>query len=214
MSKVKQIRPSLGFSKLPDADLLTRARAIQTGMTGNAAYPNPPVEAAALEAAIDSYAAAITAALDGSRKAIADRQKQRDEVISMLRRLGHYVEAACNADMTLFLSSGFEAAFRSRTAPQTLSLSQPNIVRVNQGNTGQLLVNVKRLPEARTYELRYAALETGGTPGAWTTTIVVAVRQAANINNLTPGTIYSFQVRAVNKLGYSDWSDPVNRMCI
>lgn len=212
MSKVKQIRPSLGFNRFLDADLLTRATAIQAGMAGNDAYPDPPVDAETFKAAIDSYAAAITAALDGSKKAKADRQKQRDQVISMLRLLGHYVEAACKADMTVFLSSGFEAASWTRTAPQPLP--QPKIVRVDQGSTGQLLVKIKALPEARTYELRHAALDNGGTPAAWTTTIVVSVKQAAPVDNLTPGTIFSFQVRAVNKLGYTDWSDSVNRMCI
>ena len=34
------------------------------------------------------------------------------------------------------------------------------------------------------------------------------------LNNLTPGGTYTFQVRAYGKLGYSDWSEPVNRMCI
>jgi hypothetical protein len=29
------------------------------------------------------------------------------------------------------------------------------------------------------------------------------------VKNLTPGTIYIFQVRAANNLGRTDWSDPV-----
>jgi len=34
------------------------------------------------------------------------------------------------------------------------------------------------------------------------------------INNLTPGTTYAFQVRAVGgSTGYTDWSDPVAHMC-
>ena len=213
MSKVKRIRPALGFSKLLDADLLTRARSIQAGTGGgNAAYPNAPVEAASFETTLQQYADAITAALDGSKKAIAERQKLRAEVISKLRLLGSYVEAACNGDLSVFLSSGFEAASWTRTAPQPLP--PPTIVRVDQGNSGHLLVSIKALPKARSYELRHAALEAGGTPGAWTTTVVVALRQATPIDNLTPGTIYSFQVRALNQLGYTDWSDSVNRMCI
>ena len=32
--------------------------------------------------------------------------------------------------------------------------------------------------------------------------------------NLAPGTIYTFQVRAFGTLGYTDWSNPVQRMCI
>jgi hypothetical protein len=33
------------------------------------------------------------------------------------------------------------------------------------------------------------------------------------IANLTPGTMYTFQVRALGLLGYTNWSDPVNRIC-
>ncbi len=32
------------------------------------------------------------------------------------------------------------------------------------------------------------------------------------ISNLTPGTTYTFQVRALGRLGYTNWSDPVSRM--
>ena len=34
------------------------------------------------------------------------------------------------------------------------------------------------------------------------------------VDNLTPGTTYQFQARALGVLGFSDWSSPVNRMCI
>jgi hypothetical protein len=40
------------------------------------------------------------------------------------------------------------------------------------------------------------------------------VKPPVSIGNLTPGTTYSFQVRALSKLGYSGWSDSANRMTI
>jgi hypothetical protein len=130
----------------------------------------------------------------------------------ILRLIGHYVEANCKGDMTTFLSSGFEAASRTKTPPQPLP--QPTLIRVDQGNTGQLLVNIKPLPKARNYEVRYATVGAGGTPGPWTTVTIASAKQAAPINGLTTGTTYTFQARAFGKLGFSDWSDPINRMCI
>jgi hypothetical protein len=212
MSKVKRIRPSLGFTRLLHANLLTRARTILASMVGNAAYPNPPFLLAVFETILQQYADAISAALDGSKKAIAERQKLRDEVLSKLRLLGAYVEAACNGDLSVLLSSGFEAASGTRFAPQPLPV--PTITRVDQGNSGQLLINIKAVPKAQSYELRHAPLEPGGAPGPWTTTFVAVVKQATPIANLTPGTVFSFQVRAVNRAGYTDWSDAVKRMCI
>ena len=35
------------------------------------------------------------------------------------------------------------------------------------------------------------------------------------VNGLTPGVVYTFQVRAVGgSTGYSEWSDPVSHMAI
>ena len=39
------------------------------------------------KAAIDSFAAAVDAALDGGKKAIAERNRQQEVVIKMLRQL-------------------------------------------------------------------------------------------------------------------------------
>lgn len=211
-TKLNVIRPSLGYATLPDADFLSRLNAVYAGTFGNPAYPNPPTDSAAFRADIDAYAHSIADALDGSRRAMADRDRKRADLTLILRLLGHYVEANCKRDMTTFLSSGFEAASRTKTPPQPLP--QPAIVRVDQGNTGQLLVNIKPLPKARNYEIRYAAAGAGGTPGAWATATFASAKQAAPIGGLTSGTTYTFQARAFGKLGFSDWSDPINRMCI
>jgi len=211
-TKVKMIRPNLGFAKLLDADFVSRINAIETGMNSNPAYPNPPVAIAVLKTAGDAYAAAIAIALDGSKTAIADRRKKKEEVIAMLRLLGPYVESASNGDMTTFLSSGFLAVSTTRSAPKPVSV--PTINRVDQGPTGTLLVAVKSVANARNYVIRYATLGTTGLPGNWVSTTVPNAKQAATIAGLTPGTTYSFEVQAYGKLGYSDWSASVERMCI
>jgi hypothetical protein len=55
---------------------------------------------------------------------------------------------------------------------------------------------------------------TPGQSGQGTTVTVSSVKKPIEFNGLTPGTIYSFQVRAYGKLGYTAWCDPVTRMCI
>ena len=55
---------------------------------------NLPFDIAVFKTAIDGYAAAVNEALDGSKKAIAERNRQREVVIKMLRQLAHHVEAA------------------------------------------------------------------------------------------------------------------------
>ena len=197
---------------MPDGDLLARLNAVHDGMLNNLAYPAPPVDMAGFKAGIDAYTAAAAAALDGGKSAMAERDKRRKDVIIMLRLLAHYVEAACKNDMKTFLSSGFVAASRGRTPAQPVAAT--SIVRVDQGKTGQLLVTIQAVARARSYELRYSPVPVAGAIINWTTILVPSTKPAAAINNLTPGANYAIQVRAFGKLGFSDWSASVERICI
>ena len=59
------MKVSLGFARLPDAELDNFAQSIIDAMTGNAAYPAPPVTMANLLAAKDDLVAKIAAAQAG-----------------------------------------------------------------------------------------------------------------------------------------------------
>jgi hypothetical protein len=207
------IKPALGVTNITDGDLLARLNAVHDGMFNNPAFPNLPVDMAGFKAAIDAYTTAAAAALDGGKSALAERNKRRADAVVMLRLLGHYVEVACKGDTKAFISSGFVAApTRQRTPAQPVSI--PSIVKIDQGNTGQLLVTIQPVAKARSYDLRYATVPAAGTAVNWTTIVVTGTKPATPINNLTPGTNYAFQVRALGKLGFSDWSSSVERMSI
>ena len=210
-TKLPIIRTSLRYNKLTDPEFLARLNAVLSGTFGNSKFTTPPVDVATFKAGVDSYTATITDASDGSRKAKAARDKKRQEMSVMMRHLGVYVEVASNGDMDTFLSSGFEPTATTRSTPQPLA--QPTIAGIDQINTGQLLVGVTPVKGARQYELRYAPVGAGGTAGTWTVITLPSAKLATPLNALTPGTLYSFQVRAYGKLGYTDWSDALNRMC-
>jgi hypothetical protein len=53
-----------------DADLVSRCNAVHDGMLNNPAYPAPPIDMPVFKTAIDAYAAAVAAALDGGKAAI------------------------------------------------------------------------------------------------------------------------------------------------
>ena len=205
------ITPIFGYTKVPDEAFLARLNAVYTGSNANSAYPNPPIDMNTFKADIDSYSGLITVSLDGSKKAISEKKKKREALMKSLRLLGRYVEIMCKDDMPTFLSSGFEAASTTRTAPQPLPPA--SILKVDHGNNGELLVTLKSLPRARSYDVRYAPVPAGGTPVTWTTETFASAKIAVPINGLTPGTNYAFEVRAFGKLGYTDWSDSVMRVC-
>ena len=82
----------------------------------------PPINPVDLKAQVETYASLIAAAADGSKKAIAERKKQRAVVVKMLRQLGHWVEANCNDDPATLQSSGYQqqATPVRTTTPQPL----------------------------------------------------------------------------------------------
>src|SRR3954447_1559727 len=93
-----QIRVKLSYGTVNDKDVATQAVAVVDGMTNNPKLPNSPINVADLKAQVETYASLIAAAADGSKKAIAERKKQRAILVKMLRQLGHWVEANCNDD--------------------------------------------------------------------------------------------------------------------
>ena len=129
----------------------------------------------------------------------------------MYVQLAHYVEANCNDDMTTFLLSGFQPAASIKTPPEPLA--QPAIDSVVPGPlTGQLKIKVSPVPKVKSYHVHWAAVPNGGgQPASWTEEGIPAGTSMI-IGNLTPGTTYTFQVRALGRLGYTNWSDPVSRM--
>jgi hypothetical protein len=80
-------------------------------------------------------------------------------------------------------------------------------------NTGTALAYIipisRSIGKVAYYELRYAA-KNGADIGEFTVLTAFVARFPISIKNLTPGTTYIFQARATNKVGFNDWSDPVN----
>ena len=208
----QRIRTSVGFSRQSDQELVATAGAVIKGMTGNNAFPSPPVDLAALQAALDELNAAIAAQAHGGPAATADKNNKRETLIDVLLKLGQYVQLHCGNDLAVLLSSGFSAATSTRTRTP---LDKPAIVSVDNGNTTQLLVKVSKIANARCYELRSSAIGAGGAPAPWQSNGAFTNSRSMPVNGLTPGITYAIQARAVGgSTGYSDWSDSVSHMCM
>jgi hypothetical protein len=207
----KPIKPLDGFVNVSDADVIIRMTAVQTAMAGNANYPNPPVDLAVLKTNIDAFVALVAQAADGSKKVIAEKNKQRATVVEMVRMLGRYVEGASKGDMSIFQTSGFQPASTTKTKAQPLS---EKIRKIGHGpNSGQAKVWVRSLRDALSYIVRYAVSVNGAAPTTWTEQPVGLVKSPVLITGLTPGATYAFQARAVTKNNtYTDWSDSVTFM--
>src|SRR5437016_10524250 len=109
-NKNKPIKPLEGYTVMSDDDVVSRGMAVEIGLTGNSHFLALPVDLATLKATVESFHALTVEAQDGSRKVIAQKDKQREAVIKMLRLLGRYVEVTSDGDMAIFTSSGFVPA--------------------------------------------------------------------------------------------------------
>jgi len=191
--------------------LITTAGAIINGLTGNPSFPAPPVDMKTLQAAVDDLNAALAAQPQGGPSATAEKNNKKEALIALLRRLRHYVDENCGNDLSVLLSSGFQAAVTTRTR---LPLANPSILNLGLGNSTELVLKVTPIAHAKCFEVRMAVVGAGNTPGPWQTAGLFTNSRSMTIDGLTPGTTYMFQVRAVGgSTRYSDWSNPVSRMC-
>jgi hypothetical protein len=212
MSKAKLIKVRERFWGVADTDIVARGTAVLTALTGNTNFPSVPVDLAALRLALDTFAASIAQAADGSKKVIADKSRQRKTVIEMLRLLGRYVEIESKNDLAILQTSGFQAISTTRAPAQPLS---EKIRKIEHGpNRGQVVVWLLSVRGAVSYQIRYAPSVNGATPTTWNEKLVAQVKAPAVLTGLTPGTTYAFQARAALKNSmYTDWTDSLTFIC-
>ena len=209
MSNPKEIKAIDGFSRVADGAVVSRATHIQVAMTGSGNFANSPVDMAALKTAIETFSALIAEALDGSKKVIAQKNKQRAAVIKMLKLLGRYVQVTSDGDMAIFQTSGFQAA-AAKTATTPLT---EKIRKIAHGsNSGEIDLWLKAVAGASMYEVRYTPAGAGAAT-AWTTVPLSNVKSVLALKGLTPATPYLIQARALVGSSFTDWSDPISFIC-
>ena len=205
-----RIRPLENYTSLSDQDVVSLSTAVGGGMTGSTYFTTLPVDLAVLKTSTEQFNELISQAMDGSKKVISEKNKQRQVIIKMLKLLARYVEIMSDNDPAVFNTSGFPAASTSKAPAQLLPV--PSITKVTHGSTGQLLVVVKGKQKAKNYDVRYAPI-LNGQPNNWIRVTLSNVRSAIPFNGLTPGTTYAFQARAYGTAGYTDWTNSTTCMC-
>jgi len=206
----KQLRVLLDFVKVPDAGLDEYTTNVVNGLTGNPAYPTPPVALTLVQTQQTAFTAAIAAMAQGGTLATATKNNARADLVNSLRLLALYVQTNCNNDLPTLLSSGFQAVQGSQPPHP---LDKPSISSVENGETGQLFLKVMPVANAHSYEVRVAVSGTGGALGPWQSAGIFSSTRNLSLTGLTPGTLYSIEIRAIGgSTGYSYWSDAVSHM--
>lgn len=200
-------RVSLAFTKLQDDVLITFATTVHSELYAMSEYSAPPVSPSDLMAAITAFSGAKVAQASGGKVATAEKNLRREELLTLLKKLAYYVQVACENDLVLLLSSGFEAVSTNQT--RTV-LPKPSLVRIVSGMSGQALVTATADRNARGYEVIVAEIDENGTAGPFRPAVTRTSSRNIPIADLTPGKLYAYQGRAIGgATDFSDWSDVV-----
>ena len=210
----REVRVRRGYTKLSHQDFWLLLCRLYEGLRNNPHFPKPPVDLALFKVKVDEYWAAITETMGRAKIAFARRDSLREELMKMLLHLVGYVQHQSNNDPAIFATSGLEALPNAHVPHRPLE--RPRIPKIDHGAvSGELLVWMPpSLRKIIKYDLRHAPVDAEGVPsGEWTETVITSSQRPVSIKNLKPGTVYAFQVRALGKLGQTDWSDSVTKMC-
>jgi hypothetical protein len=89
-------------------------------------------------------------------------------------------------------------------------LPKPVVLDLGNEQSAQLALRLQAVPTARAYEVRMSYGASG-----WQVVGIFTQARKIVLENLTPGTTYTVQARAIGGLtGTSDWSDPVSHMAL
>ncbi len=179
-----------------------------------AGAPASPIDQSMMKAANDALQSSIAAAAGGGKQAITAKNHAKDAVVTILDQLATYVSVNSKGDMNAFMSSGFtpKSAAKTKTPPVSETIKKI----ASGANSGEMDITLMKYSGAVTYELHWGTPGAGGAmPTAWTSKTVTAVRTPVTVSNLTPGTTYVFQARALlTGGGYSDYGDPIARIAV
>jgi hypothetical protein len=192
----------IGFSKIADDELDTKAAKIILDMTGNTNYPTPVPDLPTVQAALNVYEDSLVSAKNGGPEKTAIKDKKRLELELLLKQLGTYVQLNCKNDLSILLSSGFDA-----NKPNTPigMLAKPENVKVENGpNQGTMKVSTDKINGAQSYRFEYALTPLSPTVG-WV--VNVGTARTFLMEGMASGKEYAFRVAGVGAdptIVYSD----------
>src|SRR4051794_1338882 len=102
-------RVSYAFIRLSDAALDDFASTVVVSLTGNPAFTDPLVPLAAITTKRTEFHDAVVAAEGGGAMLKAAKNEKREALLTLLRKEASYVQAMAGQNLSVLLSSGFQA---------------------------------------------------------------------------------------------------------
>jgi hypothetical protein len=208
------IRILMGWGRMSVQDFYLFGMSVYQMMTSNSsAFPNPPIDLETLKTELDRFESLIAEASHRDSRVYVAQDQLRHDINNMLRRLAQHVEDICiiENDRGKVALSGF---VELPSSPSSKPLRDLRITRVEHGKTGELCPRYTSLGRAARHYLVRKAPKGTPHPDSWPVDLFANAKDGALFENLTPGVVYTFQVRAFLADGsFTDWSPSVDKMC-
>ena len=202
---MKNSKALLGFAKLSDANIETKAVSIVTAMTGNANFTTPVPALADVSKAIQDYSQALAMAQMGDKLQVAIKNAKKEALLTLLRSLAAYVNFTANGDKTVIISSGFDASKESGSAQ---SLLAPKNFKITNGmNPGQAITSISGVRGVKTYMHQYT-VDPITDASVWKSEYVTT--RSYTFNSMDSGKKFWFRVAVIGTGGQIAYTDPLS----
>jgi hypothetical protein len=175
---------------------------------GNPDLSSPPVTPAQLTTKKKAFDDARVAAATGGPAQTALKNTAKADLVDELNKDASYTDYACNGDLDVLISSGFEPVSTNRTP---VVLNAPRITGVKHYGTGKLKAGVVAQRGVKSFVGRIKA--SNGTE--FGPNLSFKNSRAIIFDGLTAGLTYVLQLCAIGGAnGQTDWSDPASHMAM
>ena len=215
MLNAKVSRVSLGYKFQPVTVVVAILGWIIKCMTGNAAFPNPPVPLVPLvppdptkpvdmTTRMNALQVAATNAVDGGKAQTAAKNAALEFVFEGMDANAFYVQTIARTNLPLLLASGYTAVSTNRSQSP---LDPPSITGIDNDTPTQLDLHLTPIPNALGYEVQLLIA------GVWTTVTFSSQARTVSLTGLTTGTVQQVRARAIGgSTGQSAWSMPGSKI--
>ena len=194
---------SINFSSnnFTDTELNVKGKTITEGIRGTRALVALADQATAIEAQNNIFWGFLSQMDVGNKQVTVEKNAARKKLEQLLSSTGIKVQDISGGDEVIILSSGYDV---TKKATPVGELSQPLNVQVKAGSTtGTLDVSWDVVPNAHSYEIRYAASpKTTDSIFSFTS----STKRKVTIDNLVSGQTYIVQVAGVGANPKKIWS--------
>ncbi len=206
ISGIRNYRIYMGFSRGKDDDVNSTALDTVDALTGNTAFPNPPVPLPQVTTYQQTFSSARTEARKGGRDRTRAKQLAKQTLADALVTNGLYCQSMARQNLDTLLSSGYDVVSTNRTSAP---LDTPGIIALLNDIDGQLTVRGQGVVNGRVYKVQ-TSIDNGVT---WVDAGTFTSVRRMTLTGLTTGTVYQVRFCALGgSTGQSQWCNPVSKM--